>query len=171
MDHADRHRDRIRRGDRDPDRSGGRDRSGAMPTVGSLDELVGLLASGRGLYVRRPVGPDADLPGLSSRDELTGAQLPGLSAGPLDAEPWWGDRPLRRWAARRLHDYAHLPRVRDGRVRPWLLRGSEAGRGPDNEPLVHEVEPIGWIDPRVVAEADAEITRQSRPWGPLDRHG
>lgn len=50
--------------------------------------------------------------------------------------------------------------------------GASDGRdGVANEPLVHEVEPIGWIDPRVVAEADAEITRQSRPWGPLDRHG
>ena len=34
--------------------------------------------------------------------------LPGLSASPLAVEPWWGDRPLGLWIARRLYDYSHL---------------------------------------------------------------
>ncbi|MFH7599771.1 DUF6098 family protein [Streptomyces racemochromogenes] len=143
-----------------------------MATIGSLDELVGLLAAhGRGLYVRWSMGPLADLPSPWSRDDLTGARLPGLSANPLDTEPWWGDRPLRTWVARRLYDYSHLPRVKDRRVRPWVLRGNEAGRGPDNEPLVQQVEPLGWIDARVIDEADAEVGRQAGRWGPLDRDG
>ncbi|CAM5313468.1 hypothetical protein GCM10010343_29810 [Streptomyces avidinii] len=64
----------------------------------------------------------------------------------MDVEDWWGQRPLRTWAARRLYDYSHLPRVKDARVRPWLPVGTEAGRGPDNEPLVRDVEPLGWVD-------------------------
>ncbi|WP_234330885.1 DUF6098 family protein [Streptomyces sp. NRRL F-4474] len=52
------------------------------------------------------------------------------------------------WAARRLFDHAHLPHVKDRRVRPWLLRGRQSGRGPDNEPLVTSIEPLGWIDRR-----------------------
>ncbi|RSS78507.1 DUF6098 family protein [Streptomyces sp. WAC06614] len=142
-----------------------------MATIRSLDELVGVLASTAGLYVRWSSGPGVDLPEPSSRDDLTGAPLPGLSANPLDTEPWWGTRSLRTWAARRLYDYAHLPHVKDRRVRPWLLRGTEVGRGPDNEPLVHEVEPLGWIDVGVIAEADAEVRRQEGRWGPLDRYG
>ncbi|MEW2135675.1 DUF6098 family protein [Streptomyces sp. NPDC005409] len=140
-----------------------------MPAIGSLDELAGLIARRTGLYVRWSMGPDADLPAPASRDELTGTPLPGLSANPLDVEPWWGDRPLRVWAARRLYDYAHLPHVKDRRVRPWLLHGTENGRGPDNEPLVTDVRPLGWIDPAVIEEATREIRRQRGHWGPLDR--
>ncbi|SCL61576.1 hypothetical protein GA0070606_3465 [Micromonospora citrea] len=43
-------------------------------------------------YVRCSLGPDADLfgtrgPGQSSRDALTGIDLPGFSANPLAVEP------------------------------------------------------------------------------------
>lgn len=141
-----------------------------MAVIGSLDELSALLANRRGLYVRWSVGPQADLPEPSSRDELTGVELPGLSATPMDAEDWWGERPLRTWTARRLYDYSHLPRVRDRRVKPWLLYGAEVGRGPDNEPLVRDVEPLGWIHQGVITAAQEEIERQQGAWGPLDRH-
>lgn len=140
-----------------------------MDVIGSLDELTGLLAGRRGLYVRWSMGPHADL-GKASRDALTGIELPGLSANPLDVEDWWGDRPLRTWAARRLYDYSHLPQVRDSRVKPWLLHGTEAGRGPDNEPLVRDVQPLGWVGQAVISEAEAEIEQQRGPWGPLNRH-
>ncbi|MFF3314662.1 DUF6098 family protein [Streptomyces sp. NPDC003035] len=140
-----------------------------MPVIRSLDELTGLVDRRTGVYVRWSMGPAADLPGLASRDDLTGIPMPGLSANPLDVESWWGERPLRLWAARRLYDYAHLPRVKDGRVRPWLLLGKENGRGPDNEPLVTDVEPLGWVDQVVIEEATEEIARQRGPWGPLDR--
>ncbi|MFJ6793163.1 DUF6098 family protein [Streptomyces sp. NPDC091268] len=140
-----------------------------MSVIGSLDELTRLLTDRTGLYVRWSMGPEVDLPVTASRDDLTGIPLPGLSASPLDVEPWWRSRPLRLWAARRLYDYAHLPHVKDPRVRPWVLRGKEAARGPDNEPLVTDVEPIGWIDASVIAEAEREIDRQKGPWGHLDR--
>ncbi|MFD0371188.1 DUF6098 family protein [Streptomyces sp. NPDC059071] len=142
-----------------------------MPTIRSLDELAGLIARRSELYVRWSMGPEVDLPAPASRDDLTGIPMPGLSASPLDVEPWWDGRPLRVWAARRLYDYAHLPRVKDHRVRPWLLVGTECGRGPDNEPLVTDVEPMGWIDQAVIEEATQEINRQRGRWGPLDRSG
>ncbi|MFJ5135978.1 DUF6098 family protein [Streptomyces sp. NPDC088707] len=114
----------------------------AMPQVGSLDELTGLIAGRTGVYVRWSLGPAADLPSVSSRDDLTGIAMPGLSASALDVEPWWGERPLRLWIARRLYDYAHLPAAKDRRVRPWLLHGTQIGRGPDNEPLLTDVVPV-----------------------------
>ncbi|MER7620891.1 DUF6098 family protein [Streptomyces sp. NPDC126503] len=142
----------------------------AMPTIATLDELTDLIASRRHLYVRWSLGPYVDLAGPTSRDGLTGVELPGLSANPLDVEEWWGDHSLRTWAARRLYDYSHLPRIRDGVVRPWLLHGREAARGPDNEPLVRDVRPLGWIAPEVIEQAEEEIARQVGAWGPLDRH-
>ncbi|WP_455713771.1 DUF6098 family protein [Streptomyces rochei] len=85
----------------------------------------------------------------------------------------WADRPVRVWAARRLHDYAHLPHAHDKGpgVRPWVLTGREAGRGPDNEPLVTDARPLCWIAPDVIEEAREEVERQERPWGPLRRAG
>ncbi|WP_234327790.1 DUF6098 family protein [Streptomyces sp. NRRL F-2664] len=142
-----------------------------LPVIRTLDELTEIVARRTDLYVRWSMGPDIDLSAPASRDDLTGVTLPGLSASPLDVEPWWSERPLRVWAARRLYDYAHLPHVKDPRVRPWLLRGRESGRGPDNEPLVTSVEPLGWIDRSVMDEAAQEIGRQRGRWGPLDRHG
>ncbi|MFI8101208.1 DUF6098 family protein [Streptomyces sp. NPDC086023] len=140
-----------------------------MPRVGSLDELTGLVAGRTGVYVRWSLGPGADLPSVSSRDNLTGIAMPGLSANPLDVEPWWGERPLRLWIARRLYDYAHLPEAEDRRVRPWLLYGTECGRGPDNEPLVIDVVPAGWVDDAVIEEAAREVDAQPGDWGTLDR--
>ncbi|MFI8962690.1 DUF6098 family protein [Streptomyces sp. NPDC053493] len=140
-------------------------------TIRSLDELTELIATRRRLYLRWSLGPEKDLAASTSRDGLTGVELPGLSANPLDVEHWWGQRPLRTWAARRLYDYSHLPHVRDGRVRPWLLSGRETGdRGPDNEPLLRDVEPLGWVDEQVIAEAEEEVARQQGSWGPLARH-
>lgn len=141
-----------------------------LPVIGSLDELAGFLSARSGLYIRWSRGPAVDLAQRGSRDGLTGLELPGLSANPLDAEPWWEDRPLRLWAARRLHDYSHLPRERGPGVRPWLLRGTEAGRGPDNEPLVRDVAPIGWVADAVIKEAEAVVNGQNGAWGPMRRH-
>ncbi|GGT73124.1 MULTISPECIES: DUF6098 family protein [Streptomyces] len=140
-----------------------------MPVIGSLDELAGLLAARGGLYLRWSRGPGFDLAEHTSRDGLTGIELPGLSANPLDAEPWWEDRSLRVWAARRLHDYSHLPRIRGPGVRPWLLRGTEAGRGPDNEPLVRDVAPLGWVADAVIKEAESVVAGQNGEWGPMSR--
>ena len=140
-----------------------------LPVVKTLGELGALVGRDSDLYVRWSRGPSADLGNAKSRDELTGVPMPGLSANPLGVEPWWGNRPVELWVARRLHDYSHLPREKGKDVRPWVLRGRVEGRGPDNEPLVRDVEPVGWVDEKVIREAEAEVDRQSGSWGPLRR--
>ncbi|MBT2365620.1 hypothetical protein J7E88_09875 [Streptomyces sp. ISL-10] len=142
-----------------------------LPVLRTLEELTVLVERRRNMYVRWSRGPAADLKSLSSTDDLTGVPLPGLSANSLDIEPWWENRPVKVWVARRLYDYAHLPRDKGPGVQPWALRGQEAGRGPDNEPLVQDVEPIGWIDAGVIEEAAEEVARQAGGWGPLRRDG
>ncbi|MDQ0793191.1 DUF6098 family protein [Streptomyces sp. B1I3] len=146
-------------------------RNEEMPLLDSLDAVADLVRRRSGLYVRWSRGPHPDTDTLSSRDELTGVPLPGLSANALDVEEWWGDRPVRTWVARRLYDYSHLPRLKGTFTRPWILHGTEAGRGPDNEPLVRDVEPLGWIAASVIDEADHEVTSLPGPWGPMRRDG
>ncbi|CAL9602220.1 hypothetical protein SUDANB6_05474 [Streptomyces sp. enrichment culture] len=145
--------------------------SGDLPVVRTLDELAGLVERHQGLYVRWSRGPETDLTDVSSKDELTGTPMPGLSANPLDVEEWWEDRSVRVWVARRLHDYAHLPHDKGPGVQPWVLTGRETGRGPDNEPLVTDARPLCWIGSEVIEEARVEVARQERPWGPLRRTG
>ncbi|MEU6672334.1 DUF6098 family protein [Streptomyces sp. NPDC046727] len=140
-----------------------------LPVVSTLAEAAGLVARHRGLYVRWSKGPGADLDDVSSTDELTGVPMPGLSASPLDVEAWWEDRSVELWVARRLYDYAHLPHDKGPGVRPWLLRGRETGRGPDNEPLVADVEPLCWVAEEVIDAARDEVARQAREWGTLRR--
>ncbi|MEU6896136.1 DUF6098 family protein [Streptomyces sp. NPDC046557] len=140
-----------------------------LPVLYDLDDVVGWIRQGPDLYVRWSRGPAVDLVESSSTDDLTGVPLPGLSASPLDVASWWEDRPLRTWAARRLYDYCHLPHLRGPDVRPWLLRGSECDRGPDNEPLVCSVQPLAWIDKKVIDQAVREIEEQPGEWGPVRR--
>ena len=142
----------------------------AMPTVTTLEELTELARQHPGMFIRWSRGPDADEAGQSS-DDLTGSPLPGLSANPLAVEPWWGERPLRLWIARRLHDYSHLEHDKGPDVRPWVLAGDELGRGPDNEPLVRCQQPVAWIAEEVIAEADRVVQDQNTDWGPLRRAG
>ncbi|MBE8469974.1 DUF6098 family protein [Streptomyces justiciae] len=142
----------------------------ALPVLRSLKELAELVERGERLFVRWSRGPEADLEETAvSTDDLTGVSMPGLSANPLDVEPWWQDRSTELWVARRLHDYSHLPREKGPGVRPWVLVGRVAGRGPDNEPLVRDVEPVGWIDEDVIGQAEREVAEQEERWGPLRR--
>ncbi|MFF9405129.1 DUF6098 family protein [Streptomyces anandii] len=148
--------------------------SGAPDDLRVVHELAGLaalVAERHGLYVRWSRGPRTDLGATSSTDELTGVRLPGLSANPLDVEEWWEGRSVELWVARRLYDYAHLPHDQGPGVRPWVLKGRETGRGPDNEPLVVDVEPLCWIGPHVIAEAREAVARQESEWGTLRRSG
>lgn len=140
----------------------------ALPVLDSLDHVVECVGRGDGVYVRWSRGPDIDLKVNRSRDEMTGAEMPGLCANSMAVQDWWGDRPLRTWVARRLHDYLHLRNRRPGVV-AWLLRGEEVSRGPDNEPVVDRVEPVALLSPQVAEEA-AEVVRREEPgWGSLDR--
>lgn len=139
-----------------------------MPTVETLDELTELARQHRDLFVRWSRGPGTDAAGVSS-DDLTGVPLPGLSANTLGVEPWWEGRPLRLWIARRLYDYGRPKHEKGPGVRPWLLKGHEVGRGPDNEPLVRCDRPVAWIVPGILAEAVRAIDEQNADWGPLRR--
>jgi hypothetical protein len=139
-----------------------------LPTLHGLDEVVDLLGDRADLYVRWSRGPDLDAT-TTSRDDLTGVPLPGLSANPLAVEDWWEGRPLRLWVARRLYDYRHLRELRGPDVRPWVLRGREIARGPDNEPLVACEEPLAWLAEDVVTEANRLVDEQGEDWGPLRR--
>ncbi|QJS13608.1 hypothetical protein HKX69_32280 [Streptomyces argyrophyllae] len=142
-----------------------------LPVMSTLAEAARLVERHQGLYVRWSKGPGTDLDAASSIDELTGVPMPGLSANPLDVEKWWEDRSVELWVARRLYDYAHLPHDKGPGVRPWVLRGREMGRGPDNEPLVAEVEPLCWIADEVIDVARDAVARQEREWGTLRRGG
>lgn len=152
-----------------------------MRTIVDLDGLADLVRAndlGEDLYLRWSRGPRSDLSAgghgqaQSSTDTLTGLALPGLSANPLRVEPWWGDRSIRLWVARRLYDYRHL-RDRSGPgedIRAWVLRGEEEGRGPDNEPLVRCAQPLAWVADAALLECERLIAELARhEWGPLDR--
>ncbi|MGW0338095.1 DUF6098 family protein [Streptomyces sp. NPDC003011] len=142
-----------------------------LPVVHTLAELTDLVERHQGLYVRWSRGPGTDLADVSSTDELTGVPMPGLSANPLDVEEWWEGRPVAVWVARRLYDYSHLPHEKGPGVRPWVLKGRETGRGPDNEPLLADIRPLCWIDTRTIDEAREAVERQEKSWGPLRRTG
>lgn len=100
--------------------------AGPLPTIHSLDELAALIDYREDLYLRWSRGPDADRD-EESRDALTGTPLPGLSVNTLAVEPWWGDRSLTLWAARRIYDYQHLEGRRPGDYRAWVLKSVDAG--------------------------------------------
>jgi hypothetical protein len=137
--------------------------------------------------VRWSRGPETDLTaaggtGQSSQDALTGVLMPGLSANPLRAEAWWGDRSLELWVARRLFDYRHLRELRGPGVRAWILAGEEQGRGPDNEPLVRCLQrwpgsgrlpcaSASRSSPSSIPLGGARSTGAGRPSGPDHRPG
>ncbi len=143
-----------------------------LPVIDDLAALADLVERedrGAELYVRWSRGPDVDAE-QCSRDALTGVPLPGLSANPLRVEPWWGDRSVRLWVARRLYDYRHLRDLHGPGVRPWVLVGQPCGRGPDNEPLVRCRRPVAWISDAALGECEKAVEGQgSAEWGPLDR--
>jgi hypothetical protein len=143
-----------------------------MGTVHSLDELARLVDGWAGeheLYVRWTDDMERDIRTGVSRDELTGLELPGLSANSLKVETWWADRPLTAWLARRLYDYRHLSEKRGPGTCPWVVSGTERSRGPDNEPLIAECRPIAAIDMAVLDEVQREVARLGDDWGSLDR--
>jgi Family of unknown function (DUF6098) len=144
-----------------------------LPTLGTLSAVARLLQEHEGdgaLFVRWSEGPEADLRRERSVDDLTHTELDGLSANSLAVEPWWGDRPVETWLARRIYDYLHLRSRREpSDVRPWVLEGEEVGRGPDNEPLVRCRRPVAWIGESVVEESIRRIEASPGEWGPLDR--
>lgn len=121
-----------------------------MLTVFTLRGLAGLLAAGLEVHLRYSAGPEADRE-QSSRDYESGLALPGLATLDLDPPEWW-TRPTADWLARQVCKYGHLAE-HDPERYAWLLTGREVGRGPDNEPLLADVVPLGRLGERMLAEA------------------
>lgn len=119
--------------------------------IASMTELARRVRSEPGLHVRYSEGPDSDA-SQRSVDTESGLDLPGLSVNPLDAEGWW-TRPLEDWLARQLCQYRHLAEKNPDRF-AWVLRGTPAGRGPDCEPLLRDVEFVARLDDRLLEEAE-----------------
>ncbi|GGS47099.1 DUF6098 family protein [Actinokineospora fastidiosa] len=126
-----------------------------MFTLLSLGELAEVCHMGPELYLRYSHGPEADA-GHASTDHESGLLMPGLSANPLAAPKWW-TLPVEDWLARRVCQY--LRETHEG-ARPWVLHGRVVDFGPDNEPLLVEVNPVAWLDGRLVAEAHARYTER-----------
>jgi hypothetical protein len=143
-----------------------------MRKIRSLDEMAELLENwqqDQELYVRWSGNIERDVESEVSRDELTGIELPGLSANSLHVEPWWDGRPMTTWVARRLYDYRHLHEDRGPHTRPWVIAGDENGRGPDNEPLICNCTPVAEVDLCVIDAATREVQQFSRDWGTMRR--
>jgi hypothetical protein len=127
-----------------------RTRPAESPTLGSMDELLGVLDGEPELYIRYSEGYEADRD-KGSLDTESGLELPGLSVNPLQPEPWW-TRPLRDWLARQLCQYRHL-KDENPKRHGWLARGRVVARGPDCEPLLIDVEEVARLDEALIAEA------------------
>lgn len=134
-------------------------------SIGTLDDLAGLVGRHGRLYVRWSEGPADDQEG--SVDTESGLALPGLSVNPLHAESWW-TRPFEDWLARQVCQYRELSEKNPDRF-AWALSGTEIGRGPDCEPLLREVIPIARLEERLLQEADARYRARFRAGrGPED---
>ena len=59
--------------------------------------------------------------------------------------------------------------MRGARAPAVHLSGREAGRGPDNEPLVCDARAVARLHETVIEQAAAEVTRQDSAGGPLRR--
>ncbi|BBE22993.1 hypothetical protein MN0502_18760 [Arthrobacter sp. MN05-02] len=117
--------------------------------IGTIGELADLVQGSEPVYLRYSCGFEADRDS-NSRDGESGLALPGLSVNPLTPERWW-TRPLTDWLARQICQYRHL--ARDEERFPWVLTGSCVGRGPDCEPLLADVRPLGRLHEDLLQEA------------------
>jgi hypothetical protein len=120
----------------------------SMETVSSLTDLAALVKRCSTLHIRVSAGPAADH-ASPAIDPESGLEMPGIAAAPLLAPEWWR-RPLEDWLARQL---VHVEGSGGPGVRPWLLTGTDMGTGPDGEPLLGHVRPVGWLADEVLEEA------------------
>lgn len=131
-----------------------------LPEISTLEALVALVEWRPGLFVRWSTGPDHDA-SERSRDHASGLDLPGLAVNPLDPPRWW-TLPAEQWVARQIRTYAHLGEESPDHV-AWVLAGQVVDRGPDNEPLVVGVEPVGRLATSVLQEAADCAPESPRP--------
>jgi hypothetical protein len=126
----------------------------AMETLGRLEELVDLLGLGIPLYLRYSPGPEADA-AHPSIDHESGLPMPGHSANPLQPPGWW-TLPAADWLARSVCQY--LREIHEG-ARPWVLTGQIVDVGPDNEPLLVNIQPLAWLTAELVTDAHRRYRR------------
>lgn len=117
----------------------------------TIYHLEGVLRRYPELHLRHSEGPVADSRS-GSIDAESGLELPGLSVNPLQPEDWW-HRPTADWLARQLCQYRHLQQRNPDRF-AWVLTGRVVGRGPDCEPLLHDVVPVARLTEPLLEEAE-----------------
>ncbi len=117
--------------------------------ITTLDDLCNLVRDAGAVYLRYSSGFETDRGG-TSRDGESGLDLPGLSVNPLTPERWW-TRPLADWLARQICQYRHLAAEEERFA--WVLEGECVGRGPDCEPLLADVVPLGRLHDDLLQEA------------------
>lgn len=120
------------------------------PRLDRLGQLVELLGRYEQLYVRFGNHPSGQQGG--SIDYESGLRMPGLSANRLRPPDWW-TRPLEDWLARQICQYVHLL-DRSSEHEGWVVHGTEVGHGPDDEPLLSDVEVVGRVGRDLLDEAD-----------------
>ena len=118
--------------------------------IGELGQLAEIACGCRDTYLRYSGGPEADAR-QTSRDYESGLELPGLSVVPLTPPDWWR-RPVADWLVRQVCKYAQLGEGDADRY-PWILAGRIVGRGPDDEPLVADPQPLAVLSDGLVDEA------------------
>lgn len=126
-----------------------------LPTLDRLDELTLLIDHGEAVYLRYSPGPASDAV-HPSKDHESGLLMSGLSANPLWPPQWW-TRPAEDWVARRVCQYL---RELDEGARPWVLTGRVIDFGPDNEPLLTDIEPIAWLSDELLTAAHTHYREQ-----------
>lgn len=119
-------------------------------TIDSLEHLGRIVQESEATYLRYSCGFAADRTS-ASRDGESGLTLPGLSVNPLTPEDWWS-RPLEDWLARQICQYRHLAEQEERFA--WVLTGTPVGRGPDCEPLLTDVVPLGRVSDQLLHEAE-----------------
>jgi hypothetical protein len=132
-----------------------------VPVIASVGELVAVVEeSTLPVYVRFSGGLDHDRE-QGSVDHESGLSLPGLSANPLRPPSWWTGRPVEDWVTRQVRAYHHL-KEKDDERRGWLIVGTVAERGPDNEPLLADVRVVGVLSEAAVAECGRRQPKSPR---------
>ncbi len=127
--------------------------------VTSVDGLVAMVEQHpEPLYVRFSSGLNRD----GSVDHESGLPLPGVSVNPLRPPAWWKGPPVADWVTRQVRAYQHLMEDDDDR-RCWIVTGTVADRGPDNEPLLADVQGLA-----VLSEALVQACGREPPSSPRD---
>jgi hypothetical protein len=133
----------------------------------SVDGLVELVEQApEPLFVRFSSGLDRD----GSVDHESGLPLPGVSVNPLRPPAWWKGPPLADWVTRQVCAYQHLMERDDDR-RCWIVTGTVVGRGPDNEPLLADVQALAVLSEALVEACGREPRSSPRDEDAPERDG